>query len=296
MYEEMEDKYVQAEKMREKEKKFWSTEEIRKEENPKEILQETYKLIEDEYTVLRPPLKGVSEVLTIKDQVTIMNRTASQEEIGTPIKRASMMGNNQEPKTSTMISIKTPITMHESSREFEGRREKYEMNRGKISEINSKIKALSEKRKYLIKEGKEILSNKEDLRPREARGKPRVISNIQLRPPREEYRRERDQGNRYEIDPGVAENHTYMEVLEDSEPEVVEETGQQDNEWTKITHRGERNRKNSKGEGNTNRRERSRNGTRLRRPSRTAVVAIRARNDEISYAEVLRKARQEVPP
>lgn len=33
MYEEMEDKYVQAEKMREKEKKFWSTEEIRKEEN-----------------------------------------------------------------------------------------------------------------------------------------------------------------------------------------------------------------------------------------------------------------------
>lgn len=150
--------------------------------------------------------------------------------------------------------------MHESSREFEGRREKYEMNRGKISEINSKIKALSEERKYLIKEDKKILSNKEDLRPREARGKPRVTSNIQLRPPREGYRRERDQGNRYEMDPGVAENHTYMEVLEDSKPEIVEETGQQANEWTKITHRGERNRKNSKGEGNTNRRERVEQG------------------------------------
>lgn len=66
MYEEMEDKYVQAEKMREKEKKFWSTEEMRKEENPKEILQETYKLIEDKYTVLRPPLKGVSKYLRLR--------------------------------------------------------------------------------------------------------------------------------------------------------------------------------------------------------------------------------------
>jgi len=70
--------------------------------------------------------------------------------------------------------------------------------------------------------------------------------------------------------------------------------GQQEEEWTKI-----RGRREGAGRRETNRttsggRERSRSGTRLRKPPRAAVIAIRARNEGVSYAEVLKKARQEV--
>jgi len=66
MYEEMEDKYIQPEKIREKEKKFWNTEDSGKEEGnkTKEILQDTYALIEEERPVFRPPFKGISKILT----------------------------------------------------------------------------------------------------------------------------------------------------------------------------------------------------------------------------------------
>jgi len=64
MYEETEEKYVQIEKTREKERKFWSIEDSEKEERgkTKEILQETYALIEEERPVLRPPLRGISKI------------------------------------------------------------------------------------------------------------------------------------------------------------------------------------------------------------------------------------------
>lgn len=64
MYEEMKEKYVQIEKTREKERKFWSIEDSEKEERgkTKEILQETYALIEEERPVLRPPLRGISKI------------------------------------------------------------------------------------------------------------------------------------------------------------------------------------------------------------------------------------------
>jgi len=39
---------------------------------------------------------------------------------------------------------------------------------------------------------------------------------------------------------------------------------------------------------------RAQDGMRLRRPPRAAAVAIRTRDDKISYADVLKKARQEV--
>lgn len=39
---------------------------------------------------------------------------------------------------------------------------------------------------------------------------------------------------------------------------------------------------------------RSNNSMGQRKPPRTAVVAIRTRNDNISYAEILKKARQEI--
>lgn len=121
-----------------------------------------------------------------------------------------------------------------------------------INKLSNQIRILAEERKKLWKgRGKKI-------------GKPRIISDVQIAPPR-----------------GVIQD-------------TVEREGQQEEEWTDVTNRRRNvNRRMVRGRIEMDRSERFRNGVRLRRP-RTAVVAIRAKNKNVSYAEVLKKARQEV--
>lgn len=77
--------------------------------------------------------------------------------------------------------------------------------------------------------------------------------------------------------------------------DLGEQDGHQGEEWTGPGYRkGNEDRRAIIERSNTERRGSLRSGIRLRRPPRTAVVAIRAKNESVSYAEVLKKARQEV--
>jgi len=67
------------------------------------------------------------------------------------------------------------------------KREEKDYNNKKASEISRKIKILNEERKTLIKRGKETERNAGNEETRETREKPRIIGNIQIAPPREEY-------------------------------------------------------------------------------------------------------------
>jgi len=123
MYEEMEDKYIQLEKVREKEKKFWNTEDSGKEDGnkTKEILQETYALIEEERPVLRPPLKGISKILTTGSP----RLAVSGAPVGTPVKtprgQAPLMVDRMEVSPVTTATF--PGTSRESIVELEKRKE-----------------------------------------------------------------------------------------------------------------------------------------------------------------------------
>jgi len=83
-----------------------------------------------------------------------------------------------------------------------------------------------------------------------------------------------------------------MEDTDRYDTRTNEQESLRSDNWTRVEDRRVRSRKKSGSDINsigTNQ-----NGTRLKRPPRAAAVAIRAKNDKVSYAEVLKKARQEV--
>lgn len=86
MYEEVEEKYIRIEKLREKERKSWSVDELGKEEsgNIKETLRDTYELIGEERPVFRPPLKGISKELIIGSPRLNAEDNLSRTSIETP--------------------------------------------------------------------------------------------------------------------------------------------------------------------------------------------------------------------
>jgi len=73
------------------------------------------------------------------------------------------------------------------------KKEKKDYNKDKVSEISRKIKVLNEERKWLIKESKEIDRSRGNEKIMETRGKHRIIGNIQIAPPRDEYKKDQNQ-------------------------------------------------------------------------------------------------------
>jgi len=251
--------------------------------------------LEEEYPALRSSLMGVRKVLTGRSQtakdkmrldgtlmttpkkqiiydyqtrvsrssleLTPRNRNKPQLESGKekgctheeePARAASRVGSveDQEPGTSYSMRMKTRNS--EKVGEPEKEKKNTIIKGEEISRISSQIKTLEEERKRL-----------QDDKTAQT-GKPRIISNVQIAPPRQ------------------------------VEQDEAAQRGQQEEEWTEVRGRREGVRRRETNRTASGGRERSRSGTRLRKPPRAAVVSIRARNEGVSYAEVLKKARQEV--
>lgn len=153
--------------------------------------------------------------------------------------------------------MRTPLKRSLRMYDEPGKEEKKRLtskNEEEMDKINGQIRALEEEKKK-IEEGRIIGS-----------GKPKIISDIQIIPPR-----------------GM-------------EQDIMPQEQQQDEAWKEVgNRRGKQNGKDEKRD-RVRGRERSISGTRQRRPPKAAVVAIRTKNDKVSYADVLKKARQEIPP
>lgn len=268
MYEDAENRYVDAEKrirIKEKEKaenelaeRYLGKDSVRKEkagvsrmkigsrsledkediENAEEDLRRKKVLEDQTWPVIRPHIQGISRIL-----ITPGRRK-------TPMDSALMeVDPVMVQETRELVSV--PAERIPGMTDEPEKRKKNQISKEEeIEKLNRQIKILAEERKKL----------RESRTPQ--KGRPRVISNIQIVSPRGDVR------------------------------DAVAQERQQEGEWTRVIGRRDNTRRADFERTGIGKRERSRSGTRQRRPPRTAVVAIRARNENVSYAEVLRKARQ----
>lgn len=192
------------------------------------------------WPAIRPPLRGRSKILTTARQTGNLTKTRSEEV--TAVMRSEVDGT---PRKTTMRSS-------EMSTAPEKRKKREISYTEEMERIDKQMRALAEERESL-REGKTSRNEK-----------PRIISDVQIAPLREDARK------------------------------IGRQNELQGEEWTRVAgRRREIERRPDSERTGTGRRDRSRSGNRLRR-MRAAVVAIRTEDDSISYADVLRKTRQEI--
>lgn len=183
------------------------------------------------WPAIRPPIKGIRRILT----------TPGGSRTPTMIDRRGM-----DPTIAQETNVLITATTDEILGTFDEprkRKEKQINNEAEIEELNNQIKILAEER--------------EKLRERRTpyKGKPRIISNVQVVPLRGEVQ------------------------------EIIAQEKQMDGDWTRVTRRREEGRRAEADRRDREKRKRSRSENRQRRLPRAAV---RAQNENVSYAEVLR--------
>lgn len=190
------------------------------------------------WPAIRPSIRGRSKILTTARQ--IRNSAKARSDATTTMKRLEA---DEPPRIAAMRGSEMS-TAPEKKRKISYTEE--------MERIDKQMRVLVEERE-LLREGKTSRNEK-----------PRVISNVQIVPPREDARKI---GRHNEL---------------------------QGEEWTKVSgRRREAGRRPGSDRTGAGRGDRSWSGNRLRK-ERAAVVAIRTKDDSVSYAEVLRKARQEI--
>lgn len=215
--------------------------EVEDKERTEENKRKSRMLDDLRWPAIRPPIKGKTRILTSVENSKVHRMI--------PLKNLDPV-NVQE----SGASVSTPTSMVSWEMDEPEKEEKTNQNskEEEIKKISSQIRMLAEERKKLRGEGGGRL------------GKPRIISNVQVAPPRK--------------------------VTKDT----TDQEGQQEEERIEPRYkRGNVDRRTSE-RSYTERRGSWKSGNRLRRPPKTAVVAIRAKNENVSYADVLKRARQEV--
>lgn len=140
-----------------------------------------------------------------------------------------------------------------------------------MDEITNDMKRLQVQKRQLIKRMKEKITEREtETEGEEAsrrKPKPKIISNIQLVPPR---------------NPGL--------------PKGNKEQEKENSEWKTVTgkKRGRvKERRNMQGKNESNKRNRKQQQQQIRKPPRTAAVTITA-GEGLTYADILRQAREKI--
>lgn len=166
----------------------------------------------------------------------------------------------------------------------EGKKKLIQGNEDEIENIKQQIKQLSLRKKELYKETKEGKDRKE------GPPKVKVISNVQLLPPRKADLPRKDDMEK--------SANKMKEKGKSAMSDAISEG------WTTVNRREKRKQKRGQETDKTQKRDTippSKGGAkisdakiRLRKLPKTAAVALRGRNENASYADILRKARSEV--
>lgn len=192
---------------------------------------ETITNYDEEFPIYRPALRGERKRILIARSTS--KRPAALD--SPPVRAAAL------PGPSKKIAEEPRPRKEKEKEEIEE----------EIEELRKRIKTLMEKKRKLVGEEKGTMKRNEQ----EMIGKPRIVSNIQIVPPRAEA------------------------------------------EWTKVIGRKERrenvqNNQRNKGQGE-NRRDIAQK-KRLRNPPRTVAIGIKTRSEDVSYADIMKKAREKI--
>lgn len=288
MYEKMEDKYVQVEKERERERKLWKVNKDDKNGEIEEAPQDTRSLIDKEFPALRPFIKGIRKILTSAGPATSLDALPPRIPTTRVDERAPPTMNREVEPSAMMSSLSSTMERRPSGRP--GRKKKNISNE-QVDEIDR----LEERNKQMDRENKgNALEGGQSGSGGAGRGRPRIIEDVRIMPPRGGFIQEGSVGYRQVGGPGRMGRPRQEEPTD----EVFQEEGgssmQSGGEWIRVPRRRGGPMDSTGGRTTRGRIDSSRSNNKQKRPPRNAVVAIRARNENVSYAKVLRKARQGV--
>lgn len=222
---------------------------------------------EEKWPALRPPIQGVRKLLTDDARKKMGGDPVSGS---TSALRLGPDDPGSDPSGNKKSDISTEKTKAKETK-FKTKKEK------EMEEIRKQMRELSMRKKELLKEGRDTETEHEYEKETKQKLKPRIIEDVQLIPPRT-------------TKIGVSDNNKDVEKTQ--------------GDW-RIVNKRKKGRIKKQGKGQEQRQDKSRtSGTdkkpsnvsvstaRLRKPPRTASVAVTGKIDGVSYANILKKARE----